>query len=60
MRNVSYKSSRQNKNTHFILDNFFSEKRAADEIMWKSTAEPDTPQMTIQDNMAQALCMQDN
>ena len=33
--NVSDKIiSRENKKTHFMLNNFFSEKRAVNEIMW--------------------------
>jgi hypothetical protein len=48
VRNVSDKSSRENQNTHFMLNNFFSENRAVYEIMSKIMVEPDTPQMTTQ------------
>jgi hypothetical protein len=41
MRKVSAKSCRENQNT-LLPDN-----RAPYEIMWKNTAEPETPQMTI-------------
>jgi hypothetical protein len=33
--------------THFIFDDFFSEKHAVCEIMWKNTLEQDWPQMTM-------------
>jgi hypothetical protein len=34
--------------SHFVINIFFlSEVRAVYDIMWKNTAEPDTPQMTI-------------
>jgi len=36
MRNVSDKSCRENKDTHFTLNNFFSENSAVCEIMWKN------------------------
>jgi len=39
MRNVCYKISRKNQNPHFMFNNFsFSEKRAANETMWKYAA----------------------
>jgi hypothetical protein len=41
MRNISDKSE------HILCSITFPEKRAADEIMWKNTMEPDRPQMTI-------------
>jgi hypothetical protein len=47
MRNVSDKSCRENQNTHFMFNNFFSENRAICEIMWKNMVQPDRPQMTI-------------
>jgi hypothetical protein len=43
MSDVSDKSCRENKNTHFLLNNFF-EKLAIYEIMWKNIVEPDKPQ----------------
>jgi hypothetical protein len=36
MRNVTGKSCRENKTTHFTLNNFFPESRAVYEIMWKN------------------------
>jgi len=42
--NVSDKSCRGNKNTHFIFNNFlFFENRAVYEIMWEDIVEPDRP-----------------
>jgi hypothetical protein len=35
MRNVSDKSCRENQNTHFMFNNFFSENPVVYEIMWK-------------------------
>jgi hypothetical protein len=35
MRNISYKSCRENQNTHFMLNNFFL-NRAFSEIMWRN------------------------
>jgi len=46
MRNVSDKSCRENQNTHFVFNNFFSENRAVNEIMWKNMVEPERPQTT--------------
>ena len=48
MRNVLDKSSTENKNTHFIFDNFFTENRAVYEIMSKILVETEGPQMTSQ------------
>jgi hypothetical protein len=46
--NVSDKIRRENQSTHFMFNNFFfSENRAVYEVMWKNTAQPDRPQMTI-------------
>ena len=47
MRNISDKSCRENKNTHFMFNKFFSESGAVYEIMWKNVVQPDRPQMTI-------------
>ena len=33
--------------TQFMFNNFFSENRAVDEIMWKNMVEKDRPQMTM-------------
>jgi hypothetical protein len=43
MRAVSDKSCRENKNTHFVLNNFFG-NNAIYEIMWNNNVEPDRPQ----------------
>jgi len=45
MKYIPGKSCR--KKTHFNLHNFFFENRTVYEIMWKNTAEPNRPQMTI-------------
>jgi hypothetical protein len=48
MRNVSYRSCRENQNTYFVFKNFFFfENRAVYEIMWKNTVERGRPRMTI-------------
>ena len=47
MRNVLDKSCRENQNTHFMFNNFFSENRAVYEIMSKNM-EPEGPQMRSQ------------
>jgi hypothetical protein len=36
MRNISGKSHRENQNTHFYIQQIFTENRAVYEIMWKS------------------------
>jgi hypothetical protein len=46
VRYISEKYSRENQNTHFMLDKFFSKNLAVYEIMWKNMVEPDSPQMT--------------
>jgi hypothetical protein len=48
MRNFSGRSCRENKNTHFMSNNSFSENRAVYEIMRENMAQPDRPHMTIQ------------
>jgi hypothetical protein len=47
MRNVSDKICRENKKTHFIISNFFSEICAFYEIMCKNMVELDSQQMKI-------------
>ena len=47
MRNVSDKSCRENQNTHFTFNNFFSDNRNIYDIMWKNKVQPGRPQMTI-------------
>jgi len=47
MGNVSDKSYRENRNTHFRFSKFFFFNCAIYEIMWKNIVEPDRPQMTI-------------
>ena len=46
MRNVSGKSCRENKNTHFMLNNFFL-NCAIYGIMWKNIVELGRPQVTV-------------
>jgi len=45
MRNVSDKNCKQNQNTFYVQYFFFLENRTVYEIMWKSTVEPERPQM---------------
>jgi len=47
MKNVSDKRCRENQNTYFTFNNFGIESRAIYELMSKSMAEPDRPQMAI-------------
>ena len=39
MRNIANKSRRENQNTNFRLNNFFSENRAVYEVMWYNRVE---------------------
>jgi len=53
MNNISYKSSTENQNTHFISNNFFYfifffENHAVYEILCKHIVQPDRLQMTVQ------------
>ena len=43
-RNVLEKICRENQNTYFIFNNFYSANRAVCEIMWKNVVEPDRTQ----------------
>ena len=45
MRNISGKPSRENRNTHFMFNNFFLLTRSLYEIV--NTVEPNRPQMAI-------------
>jgi len=56
MRDVSDKRRRKIQNTHFVLNNFFFDNCAVYEVMWKSTAKPDRPQMKIR-QMRIAYCI---
>jgi hypothetical protein len=56
MRNISDRSCRENRNTHFIFSNFFPENRTVHEIMWKHIVQPGR---VIDDNMAHTHCMLD-
>ena len=47
MRNVSNKSCREHKSTHFMFNNFFSEIYAIYEIVSKNVLEPERPQMSV-------------
>jgi len=47
LRNVSGKSCRGIKNTHFNFNNIFSEYPTVYEIMWKNIADPDRPPLAI-------------
>jgi hypothetical protein len=44
MRNVSGTSCRENQNTHFMFDNFFSENRTFYGIMSKNMVQREAPQ----------------
>ena len=46
MRNVLEKVCRENENTHFMFNDFFSENRTVYEIMSKNAVENEVPQMT--------------
>jgi hypothetical protein len=48
MGNVSDKRCRENQNTHFMFNNFFTENPAVCEIMLKNMVEPDGAQVTLQ------------
>ena len=45
-RNISDENSRENQNTHFVFNNFFSRKYFICE-MWENMVDPDRPQKTI-------------
>jgi hypothetical protein len=47
-REMFQTSCQENQNTHFMLNNFFSENRAVYETMSKNVLGPDMPQMTTQ------------
>jgi hypothetical protein len=55
MRNFSDKSCRENQNTHFVFNIFFSENRAVCEIMRKKKI--CRFEQATDDNTANALCM---
>jgi hypothetical protein len=46
--NVSEKTRKGNQNTNFVFNNFFLEKRAVCDIMWKNIVEWSRAQMAIQ------------
>jgi len=45
MRNVADKPSRENQNTHFVFNKYFSEYFVFFKIMWKDMVWPDRPQV---------------
>ena len=47
MRNIKIKSCRENQNTHFVFNNFFSKIVPVYEIMWKNMTRSYKPQITI-------------
>jgi hypothetical protein len=48
MRNVSDEACRENQNTNFMFNNFFSpENRAVCEIKWEKFVERGRPRMTV-------------
>ena len=46
-RNVLEEIWRENQNSHFVFNNFYSANRAVYEMMWENSVEPDRTQMTI-------------
>jgi len=58
MRNVSDKICRENRNTHFVFSNFFSENRGVYEIIWKKKKYCRAGQ-TTDDNETHVHCMLD-
>jgi hypothetical protein len=48
MRNVLDKRCRENENTYFMFNNFFSGNRTVYEIMSKNMEETEGPKMTSQ------------
>jgi hypothetical protein len=46
MKNVLYKSRRENQNTRFVFNTFFSKNHAVYAVMWKNMLE----QVTTSDN----------
>jgi hypothetical protein len=48
MRNILDNSCRENQNTHFTFNNFFSENLTVYRIMSKNVVETEGPQMTSQ------------
>jgi len=57
MRNVTDKNCRENQNTHFIFNIFFSANRAVNEIMWKNMVEPEATDGNIIQRMHIACCI---
>jgi len=47
MRNVSVKSCRENRKTHFVFSDFFFLDNSVYVIMWKNAVEQVRPHMTI-------------
>jgi len=47
MKNVSDKSCTENRDTHFVFNNFFSKKMYLYEITWKNIVERDRPQTPV-------------
>ena len=58
MRNVSDKSSTENQNTHFVLDNFFFYRKSC--RLWDNVEKYCRAGQATDDNMAQAHCVLDN
>ena len=47
MGNVSDRNRRENQNTHYVLNNVFSENRTVYDVMWKNMVKPDRPEMAV-------------
>ena len=47
MRNVLYKSYRENQKTQIMLDNFLSQNYAVYNVLWKNMVKLEEPQMAI-------------
>ena len=47
MRNVLYRSYRENQTTQIVMDNFFSQNYSVYGVLWKNMVKLEEPQMTI-------------
>jgi hypothetical protein len=56
MRNVSQKSCKENKNTHFMSNNFFFRKPC---LLWDTAEKYYRAERATDDNMARVHCMLD-
>jgi len=59
MRNFSHKSCRENQNTHFMFNNFFSLSQKLCHL-WDNVEKYGRTRQATDDNMAHAHCELDN